>query len=157
MRSKPASTDSSLASAPTLRRLPDPAANLSFVRVCKALKTPIKRTNRSRGIAAFGATRRQTLRSYRPEEVAQALRLGMLWSTPWLFTYTQPRVPHAIHSYNRGVRHCRKERTRFRIYRKISRFQPIQEKISAKISDFSEDFKISDLARISAEISSDFW
>ena len=67
----------------------------------------------------------------------------------------------------RGVRHCRKERTRFlRIYRKISRFQQRFQisadsakdfKISAKISDFIEDFKISakisDFARISAEIS----
>ena len=72
----------------------------------------------------------------------------------------------------RGVRHCRKERTRFRIYRKISRFQQRFQisadsakdfKISAKISDFSEYFKIS--AKISGfqdfsedfKISRDFW
>ena len=63
---------------------------------------------------------------------------------------------------SRGVRHCRKERTRFRIYRKISRFQQRFQisadsakdfKISAKISDFSEDFKIS--AKIS-DFSEDF-
>ena len=70
----------------------------------------------------------------------------------------------------RGVRHCRKERTRFRIYRQISADSAKDFKISAKISDFSEDFKISakisdfsedfkisakisDFARISAEIS----
>ena len=35
----------------------------------------------------------------------------------------------------RGVRHCRKERTRFRIYRKISRFQD-------PFSDFSRDFTV---------------
>ena len=68
-------------------------------------------------------------------------------------------------SVARGVRHCRKERTRFRIYRKISRFQQRFQisadsakdfKISAKISDFSEDFKIS--AKISGfqDFSEDF-
>ena len=68
-----------------------------------------------------------------------------------------PRLQVSTLYQERGVRHCRKERTRFRIYRKILRFQQRFQisadsakdfKISAKISA-----KISDFVRISAEIS----
>ena len=53
---------------------------------------------------------------------------------------------HIVRAYNRGVRHWR---TRFRIYRKISRFQQRFQISADSAKDFKISAKISDFLRIS--------